>query len=365
MKRLAALLIGLGLALAPFQAFAAFYRPFEYSGWIPYWRSATGTAEFLAHMDVFTEINPFAYTVKSDGSLADQMDLQSELWPALVKLAHMKNIRVIPTVMWSDGSQIHRVLKNPELRANHILSIVSAVKTGGFDGIDIDYEDKDVETKEYYSLFLKELYKAMGNKWVQCTIEARTPLDSLRPGKTIKPEYANDYAVLNRYCDRVRIMAYDQASIDQKLTTSISTPYIPVADPRWVEKVLALAVKDISRKKLMLGVATYGYEYKVTPLSSGYAYDLQWAFNPRYATDLADSLGITPQRNVAGEISFSYRPGGNEAGAILDSSSNILWWSDASAIKDKIDLAKRYGIRGVSIFKIDGGSDPNIWNVLN
>ncbi len=38
-----------------------------------------------------------------------------------------------------------------------------------------------------------------------------------------------------------------------------------------------------------------------------------------------------------------------------------VWWSDAVAIKDKVDLAKRLGIRGVSIFKIDGGADPAMW----
>lgn len=353
------------LAVLPRSSEAALHAPFEISGWIPYWRSATGTQEFLNHIDTFKEINPFAYTVKSDGTLADQMNLDAEPWPSLIALLRLKQIRIIPTVMWSDGAQIDRVLRNPELRANHIRAIVSSVRQNGFDGIDIDYEDKRADTRTYFSLFLKELYAAMGNKWVQCTIEARTPPDSLRDSRdATTPEYANDYPSLNRYCDRVRIMAYDQASVDRKLTTTIDGPYIPVADPRWVEKVLTLAEKDISKKKLMLGVATYGYEYKVTPLTSGYAYDLQWAFNPVYATDLAASLGKTPERNSAGEISFSYKPAGNTAGAALDSSFNILWWSDASAIADKIALAKRHGIRGVSVFKIDGGADQNIWTVL-
>lgn len=45
--------------LVPFAADAAVqYKPFEISGWIPYWRVATGTADALAHMDTFTEVNP-------------------------------------------------------------------------------------------------------------------------------------------------------------------------------------------------------------------------------------------------------------------------------------------------------------------
>ena len=39
-------------------------------------------------------------------------------------------------------------------------------------------------------------------------------------------------------------------------------------------------------------------------------------------------------------------------------------WSDAQAIKSKIDLAKKLGVRGVAIFKIDGGEDPAMWEIL-
>ncbi|MBI3631144.1 MAG: hypothetical protein HY221_02300, partial [Candidatus Sungbacteria bacterium] len=43
----------------------------EISGWIPYWRTATGTADVVPHMARFKEISPFGYTVMHDGTLAD------------------------------------------------------------------------------------------------------------------------------------------------------------------------------------------------------------------------------------------------------------------------------------------------------
>jgi peptidoglycan hydrolase-like protein with peptidoglycan-binding domain len=42
----------------------------------------------------------------------------------------------------------------------------------------------------------------------------------------------------------------------------------------------------------------------------------------------------------------------------------LITWPDAHSMQTKIDLAKRLGVRGISIFKFDGGQDPAIWNTL-
>jgi spore germination protein len=343
---------------------------FEVSGWIPYWRTATGTAEVLVHLDSFTEINPFGYTVTSNGKLYDNLHLQEEPWKSVVAAAKEKKIRVVPTVMWGNGQAIHKVLSNKALRDALIKDIVNMVKTNKVDGVDIDFEAKLVETKEYFSLFLKDLYKAMGNKWVQCDIESRTPVGSRYdnvPADFNPNDVANDYKALNKYCDRVRIMAYDQARVDLKLNRANPGLYAPVSDVEWAEKLINIASIEISPKKLVLGIPTYGYEYQVAPGGiGGYTYKELWAFNPRYSTDLAKNLNIIPQRNSAGELSFIYYPTSSSTPNEVrgDIQTNFVSWSDAQAIQEKVALAKRRGIRGVAIFKIDGGADPLMWSIL-
>ncbi len=367
------------------KAGAAEPPPLEISAWIPYWKKASGTPEVIANISIFKEISPFGFTVKQDGTLFDASEIDKEPWPELFSLAKENKVKIFPTVMWSNGVAIDRVLRNPKLRKAHIEEIVRMVNGRNFDGVDIDYEGKLAKTKNYFSLFLKELYQAMGKKFVSCTIEARTPLSSRYDTIPKTVEYANDFVAINKYCDRVRIMAYDQGSIDIRLNALEDGPYVPVADPRWVEKAVKEASKTISKKKIVIGVPTYGYEYEVTPLSYGYRYDKLWSFNPRYALELADSMKTVPERNSAGEKSFMYIPYIGMEGGIPVSHKNlfiatayamatasggspnpfrILWWSDASAIKDKMDLARKLGVRGVAIFKIDGGQDPEIWNVL-
>lgn len=367
------LVCALAAALAPEGARAAAQKPsFEVSGWIPYWRTATGTADALRHLDALTEINPFGYIVQDDGSLYDALHIEEEPWVSLIKAAKEKKVRVIPTVMWSDTDAIHDILRRARPRRALEQRIADLVREKGFDGIDIDFEAKKAETRDYFSLFLKGLYLRMGKKWVMCSIESRTPLSSRYDGTPPKDAtvYANDYVAINQYCDRVRIMAYDQGAIDVKLNAAQTAPYVPVADAQWVEKVVALAAKTIAKKKLVIGVPTYGYEYEVVPLMQGYRYDLQWALNPGYASALAASLGVSPSRNSAGEMSFMYTPTTTSmnivstATATIAPPRNIVWWSDARAIQDKIELAKRLGVRGIAIFKLDGGEDPALWNIL-
>ncbi len=389
----ASFLFGIVLCFAPLSAHAAQSGAFEVSGWIPYWRAATGTADVLPHLDMLTEVTPFVYTLKSDGTLLDNGSLDKEPWLTLRAEAKKRNIRFIPTVMTSNTELLHVILSNTKSRIALEDRIAALVKEKGFDGIDIDFEGKRAEDKNYFSTFLKGLYQRMGNKWVMCTIESRTPLESRYWGVDIPKDatvYANDFKAINKYCDRVRIMAYDQQTIDQQLAqqaASSSELYAPVADPAWVEKVVRLAAKDIKKSKLMIGVPTYGYEYEVTAYAgSQYVYDILWTFNPGYALPIAAQYGITPQRNAAGELFFTYVPASTStaptslgpdsarlaavaAVAYADTYNShlqfrLMDWPDAQSVQTKIDLAKKLGVRGISIFKLDGGQDPAIWSVL-
>lgn len=368
--------------------------PLEFSGWIPYWRTATGTADVLPHLSQLTSVMPFGYTMHEDGTLADTAHLTEEPWKSFIAEAKKNKVRVIPTVMWGNGDSIHKILSNPTTRVALEDEIAKVVQENNFDGIDIDFEAKQHETIDYFSTFLKGLYQRMGNKWVYCTVEARMPLDHrYSPGAKIPADamdYANDYKEMNKYCDRVEIMAYDQGVIDLTLNKARSAPYAPVADPAWVESLVTLASQSIDKKKIIIGVATYGYEYTVTPTSGGYKYDRLWAFNPRYATDIATKLGVPPTRNSAGEMGLIFdpkiltaiAPTGNEStltqqvtpsssiaqnlGSQVDTNQpfNYLSWSDAQAVADKVALARKLGVRGVAVFKFDGGEDPGVWGVL-
>jgi spore germination protein YaaH len=375
----------------------------EITGWIPYWATDRGTVDAREHIDQLTEVNPFGYSVRTDGTLADTANLGNSSWKSLFKDARAEGVKVVPTVMWSDTGSIYAVLNDPAKRAAHVQSIVSTITQGGFDGVDIDYEGKSAETRPGFAAFLSELsaalYKADKDLTLDCTIEARMPLAARYSGTPpANIEYANDLPTINKVCDRVRLMTYDQQTADLQLNAAHKKElYAPVSDTAWVEKVVNYMDDDIDRDKILIGVATYGAEYQAMSNvgGTGFAYTKTSAFNPQYALDVAKDYCITPSRNASGELYFSYVPkeqssalpdnkdlsklapkgtdSGNlaAAGALAYSKNKsrqapvtFLTWSDAKAIQDKAKLASRLGVAGIAIFKIDGGEDPDMWDAI-
>ena len=369
---------------------------FEISGWVPDWRAASATLDVLPHLTQMTSVMPFGYSVNSDGGLDDTADISQAPWPAFIAEAKAEHVRVVPTVEWGSGADEQTILSNSTTRVELEDDIAALVKQNNFDGIDIDFEAKEDVTKNYFSTFLQGLYARMGNKWVYCTVEARMPLnDRYSPGATIPADatdYANDYSAMNKYCDRVEIMAYDQGTIDLRLDAARSAPYAPVADPGWVGDIVTLAAQSIAKNKIIIGIPDYGYEYQVTPVNGSYQYNMLWAFNPAYATQIAQQLGITPKRTSADELGFIYNPsslptvaptGANStetqqsstpassvvqnSGSQVDTTQpfNYVTWSDAQAIADKVALAHQLGIKGVAIFSLGGAEDQAMWSILH
>jgi spore germination protein YaaH len=365
----------------------------DVAGWIPYWRAEEGIESAEDHIRDLDTVHPFVFEVEPDGGIKDMGDIEDRDWRGFFRTAERRNVEVIPTISWFDGNAMHRTLSDADLREEHIEEIVELVEDGDFDGIDIDYENKLAATIDYYSQFLRELQDELGRKTLTCTIEARTPPASRWREVPAVIEYANDFRAIGRYCDRVEIMAYDQQRVDWRLNTErTGEPYIPVADIDWVEKVLELALRDIDEDKIMLGVATYGREWTMTVEPDWYReYANVSAINIPAALDIAEEYDIEPGRNSAGEMSFTYFPKesifsildvlpvpegtqeGNEAAAkaLLFANAtgmtvpvNVVWYSDAGAIEEKVELAEKYDLRGISIFKIDGEEDGNIWDIF-
>ena len=342
-------------------------KNFTVAAWVPYWRAASGTAEIVKNISKVDIVSPFSFEMTETGTFKDPMKLDQDPYKSMIEVAKKNKKLVVPSILWwAEGSMrdsMDFVLKDDDLRLAVRLDIKDAVKKYNLDGIDIDFENKKAETKDAFSKFLTELSKDMHGmgKILTCTIEARTPLDSkytkVTPELLKTIQYANDFKVIGKVCDQVRIMAYDQGNDDKQLAGQRTDAYKPVADIDWVEKVLTLAMRDIPWKKIIVGVPTYGYKYEISRDANNAikSYTRLGSMNWFYADQLAKELSITPTRDKSGELYYIYKK---------DNKEYLVWYSDAESIKEKVTLAKLYKIGGVAIFKIDGNNDQNIWKNL-
>ncbi len=373
------------VSIMPPQAEAA---KFYYAGWLPFWKKQNGAQDISSNLDKFHELSPFSYEVRADGTLIDSLKITGGFWPAWLSAVHDSGVKNIPTIAWFDGSGVHKLLSNKKTRIAHEDLITKLVKDMKFDGIDIDYEAKLPETKNYFSLFIQGLAIRLHplKKVLTCTVEPRTPPTSLLGGPPKDTRNSNDYVALNKYCDEVRIMAYDQGLIDGLLDRKKGNGnlYAPVADPEWVKKTVQEALKSISPKKIMLGIPTYGYEYEVSWADGFTTYKRLRSHTFMQAIDRATKVKAVPLINNAGELSFAYATS-TSVGKI---SSSLTWnisstqptfiastsaqgfytrfvsFSDSRSAADKITLAQKMGLRGVVFFKLDGDQDPLLWEMM-
>ena len=385
------LLIMAGFLLVPVAAHAASQT--EVGVWIPWWSEELGAKSALKNIRDIDVVYPFVFEVSPNGDLINRVDFSDRHCDKLLDKAESRRVSVIPTVAWFEGDEIHTVLSNTKARKEHIKNIVEMVEDNDFDGVNIDYESKLGETIDYYSKFLEELSKALGRRDLTCTIEARTPPASRWKVVPDNIQYANDYKAMNRYCDWVEIMAYDQQRADLKLNDERrGVPYMPVADIDWVDKVVDLAVQDIDEDKIMLGVATYGRAWDVTVAADWYKdYTKVATLNQPRILELVDEYDLQIGRTAGGEAVITYfpetspwkifnalptpkgTPKGYEAAAKallvatyadIEIPVRFLTWSDSDAIEQKIELVEDYDLRGVAVFKVDGEEDPKIWKLF-
>jgi spore germination protein YaaH len=339
-----------------------------------------------------SEVSPFSYEIGTGGKIIDDANINNGSWSGWFSAARDLGVKIIPTVAWFDGDAMYNLLSSTKARQAHEDAITALARSQKFDGIDIDYEDKPSKIKPYFSLFIEGLASRLhaAKKTLTCSIEPRSPAQDIWATPPTPLPYSDDYNVLNKYCDEIRVMAYDQGTIDLTLDAEKgnSTLYAPVADPAWVTRVLKNMLTSINPKKVMLGIPTYGYEYQVAWANGVTTYERVRSFTFQEAMDRADLVGIAPVRDNAGELSYAYQtstyvsaipatltsyvsstkpqaisPLGAQVPA---NATNTMFvsFSDSQSALANIDLAKKFGLRGVMFFKADGELDPAIWEDL-
>lgn len=292
--------------------------------------------------DALTEVSPVWYQPAANGELAFASQQAQQSVSQVEAQASARHLAVLPTIsnyvgnQWNSGL-IHRLISDPQLRAAHVAAIVSLARSGSWAGVDLDYESLRTADRAAYSAFVRDVATALHqeHKRLTLTVHAKTE----EPGDWSGAR-AQDWQALGAAADEIRVMAYDYS-------TDTSSPG-PIAPMDWVESVVQLAVSEVPRDKILLGLGTYGYDWA----SGQPAQDLQWADAEALADEHSAPVMWDPTTQSPW---FAYT---DDQGR-----PHTVWFENAHSLTAKLDLATKYHIGGVFLWRL-GGEDPAIWEPL-
>ncbi|MDD4169706.1 MAG: glycosyl hydrolase family 18 protein [Desulfotomaculaceae bacterium] len=263
----------------------------------------------------------------------------------VIEQARQHNVQVLALVhnMLYDGKVdakmvASQMLATPDSRQTFINQLEWLIKKYSFDGVNLDIENIYTWDRDKLSLLVKELYQQLDPQGYQVTVCVPAKTWDNRANTWSGPF---DYKAIGRYAHHVVIMSYDEHGY--------SSGPGPIASNGWVESVVKFAVQNIPPEKILLGVPGYGFDWQTGRTGPTYLSYSQ-------AMDIAATRGASIRWDDAGKVPyFYYWDGGRE---------HQVWFENASSLTYKLDLAKRYTLGGIAIWRL-GMEDPQIWSVLN
>ncbi len=262
-------------------------------------------------------------------------------------------------VTMTDQDDSRAILLNAENRSAAISALTDAAD--GFDGITIDFEGmKGEELKNGLNEFMRELRSALGDKQLYIAVH---------PVLKNSSEYydAYDYRTLGEYADRVILMAHDYAAYtmpDSLLNTDfISTPVTPFDE-------IYYALREITDPQT--GVADTAKIQLALSLPSNAAWETENGriTNPQSIHPATDTV---MKRLAQSDTEINYSDTYRDPYAWYsteDGQRILIWYEDSRSVRDKIKLARMFGINSISIWRIgeiqNGSADiyMDVWDTI-
>lgn len=224
------------------------------------------------------------------------------------------------------GDVVHRIITNPVKRERLINDLIKLLTQNNFNGINIDFEEL-VETKnEVLSGFQKELYQKLHAKNLLVTQDV-IPFNE---------DY--DYKSLSEYNDYLFLMAYDEHSSDGKPGD--------ISSQKWMEAAVGQMAKVVPSKKIILGMAGYGYDWPNK--GTGETVTYQEALSNARESDAEVDFD-----NNTYNLHYSY----------YDDTDNLhqVYFTDAGTNFNTLRFATEFGLAGTALWRL-GSEDSRIWD---
>lgn len=327
-------------ALPPMKAgniVAAFYAPWQ----------ETGVNSLRTNAPRMTHLMPIWVQLTEDANGLDFRDwtMEQGLNPSnktVIDIAREHNLNIVPVFSNAIGGEfdpkrVHIFLNDTRRQAVLIHQLRLWVEENKFQGINIDFENLAFSD---YPLLVSFLQRVR-NEFAPEHLIVSADLEALR----LKPA---EFRVASAACDFVVVMIYDEHAN--------GTPPGPISSMAFFRRVLATAVREIPREKLVIGLANYAYDWTE---DSDFAEPL--TYQQALVRVRENRPGEPPQQLIdfdpeALNPTYSY--------VDAQDKQHEVWMLDAITAANEWRIAQAYAPRGVALWAL-GMTDPTVWNFLD
>ena len=289
-----------------------------------------------------TYLSIFSYEVKPDGSFRP---INDEPLIAAARAANVAPLMVITNLREGggfDSDLAKTILTNEQVQDTLINNVIENLRAKNYTGLDIDFEYVYPENREDYNNFLRKVSSRLRPLGYSITTALAPKIAADQPGLLYE---AHDYPVHGALVDHVILMTYEWGYT--------FGPPMAVAPINEVRKVINYAISAIPRRKILMGIPNYGYDW-VLPYVEG---SRATTISNVGAVDLARREGAAIQYDQTAQAPFFnyYDDNGRQ---------HVVWFDDARSMEARLRLVNQYNLGGVSYWTI-GRFFPQNWLVLS
>ncbi|HEX2548567.1 MAG TPA: glycosyl hydrolase family 18 protein [Gammaproteobacteria bacterium] len=290
-----------------------------------------------------------AYQIDQKGTLSGTID------PEVLLIAKTYSIPIYAMVTNAgfNVAATHQFLNDTTAQTKALDQLIIQCKKDGVYGVQFDFEMIRLKNRDNLTTFYTKAATQLHAAGYRVSFAVAPVIED----KNFKTYYqkklyevwqgAYDLAKLAPISDFITIMAYDQHALN---TTPGAIASIP-----WDMDVITYALQFIPAEKISLGIPTYSGLWYMGMSGSG-------SVNIRY--DSADyktvqyilkKYHLFLHWDYVNQVNYSFY----DANGV----NKYLFIENAKSFQAKYDLAKKFKLGSVSIFRL-GIEDPDIWNIL-
>ena len=227
------------------------------------------------------------------------------------------------------GDAVHRIINDPVKKERLIHDLIKILVKNRFIGVNVDFEELQEQKNEKLVEFQRDLYDRLHAQNFLVTQDV-IPFNE---------DY--NFSELSKYNDYIFLMAYDQYSDN--------TGPGPIAHQKWIEGAVDDAVKKIPVQKLILGMAAYGYDWKLGKEVSARTVSYQQAL-----FTAKDEEATVDFDNNSYNLHYTYVDEDD------NNTKHEVQFMDAASMFNTLRFATEYGLAGSAIWRL-GDEDTRVW----